>query len=344
MRHRLPVDVDGAERLGHLYPVGVVRRGVGLRDEEGGHPADGHEGHHEGQDDAEGLRLRRGRVGCCRPPWLCRRIWLCHDPHFPQTHVRRAPSGPPRACRTRPTRHPGLIPVLVPPDILSKLTAGIHLSLRYTTGEPRCRSPGRRPSARRRRLGRGRPRAVGRVTPWPHATRTTWPPDAADATGGGRLHGGPAVRLHLTLAAGLALCIGAFVFEVGRALGGNSLSWAYVFEWPIFAVFAVYMWWNLLHDTDGDAVGAGRRPRPMAPARPAAATSGTGAAAAGDRPDDAGDTPTAAPPTLIWPRGRRTCAPWRPTSGVRPGRTAWADGRTSPPGRPPWPGARYGRR
>jgi hypothetical protein len=23
-----------------------------------------------------------------------------------------------------------------------------------------------------------------------------------------------------------------------------------VFEWPIFAVFAVYMWWNLLHDTD----------------------------------------------------------------------------------------------
>lgn len=112
----------------------------------------------------------------------------------------------------------------------------------------------------------------------------------ADATGGGRLHGGPAVRLHLTLAAGLALCIGAFVFEVGRALGGNSLSWAYVFEWPIFAVFAVYMWWNLLHDTDGDRT----RHRPAAPADGAGtAVDGAddaGGAAPGDAPGGAGDT------------------------------------------------------
>jgi hypothetical protein len=34
---------------------------------------------------------------------------------------------------------------------------------------------------------------------------------------------------------------------VKRALGGNELSWAYVFEWPLFAVFAVYMWWTVLH-------------------------------------------------------------------------------------------------
>ena len=78
------------------------------------------------------------------------------------------------------------------------------------------------------------------------------PGGPVDAAGRRRLHGAPAVRLHLTLAVGLALCISAFIFEVGRALGGNSLSWAYVFEWPIFAVFAVYMWWNLLHDTDED--------------------------------------------------------------------------------------------
>jgi hypothetical protein len=55
------------------------------------------------------------------------------------------------------------------------------------------------------------------------------------------------------LVLGLCLCISAFIFEVMRALGGNTLSWAYVFEWPIFAVFAVYMWWNLLHGNDGSS-------------------------------------------------------------------------------------------
>ena len=62
-----------------------------------------------------------------------------------------------------------------------------------------------------------------------------------------RLRGAEAAKTHLTLAVGLAVCVAAFWFELGRALGGNSLSWAYVFEWPLFAVFAVYMWWNVLH-------------------------------------------------------------------------------------------------
>ena len=70
-----------------------------------------------------------------------------------------------------------------------------------------------------------------------------------------RLRGAAAWRAHLTLAAGLALCVTAFWFEIGRAEGGNSLSWAYVFEWPLLAVFAVYMWWKVLHP------GAGRATR-----------------------------------------------------------------------------------
>jgi hypothetical protein len=45
---------------------------------------------------------------------------------------------------------------------------------------------------------------------------------------------------------GLALCALAFWFELGRAERGNGLSWAYVFEWPLLGVFAVYMWWNVL--------------------------------------------------------------------------------------------------
>ncbi len=56
-----------------------------------------------------------------------------------------------------------------------------------------------------------------------------------------------ALRLHVTLAIGLVLCVAAFWFELSRALGGNALSWAYVFEWPLLGAFALYMWWQLLH-------------------------------------------------------------------------------------------------
>lgn len=56
-----------------------------------------------------------------------------------------------------------------------------------------------------------------------------------------------ALRLHVTLVAGLTLCLVAFWFELSRALGGNALSWAYVFEWPLLGAFAIYMWWQLLH-------------------------------------------------------------------------------------------------
>jgi len=44
------------------------------------------------------------------------------------------------------------------------------------------------------------------------------------------------------------LCVSAFYIELRRALGGNTLSWAYVVEWPIFAVYALYMWHRLLKE------------------------------------------------------------------------------------------------
>ncbi|MGD0313063.1 MAG: hypothetical protein ABSC90_11425 [Acidimicrobiales bacterium] len=37
-------------------------------------------------------------------------------------------------------------------------------------------------------------------------------------------------------------------WQLDRALGGNTLSWAYTFEWPLFAGYAVYVWWQLIHD------------------------------------------------------------------------------------------------
>jgi len=68
-----------------------------------------------------------------------------------------------------------------------------------------------------------------------------------EPTPSARLRGGAAFRVHLGLLACLLICIPAGVFELSRALGGNQLSWAYVFEWPLFTIFGFYMWWKLLH-------------------------------------------------------------------------------------------------
>ncbi len=45
------------------------------------------------------------------------------------------------------------------------------------------------------------------------------------------------------------------------ALGGNDLSWVYTVEWPFFAVYAVYIWWRLIHDegTPFDRLWAARQ-------------------------------------------------------------------------------------
>ena len=54
------------------------------------------------------------------------------------------------------------------------------------------------------------------------------------------------MRIHVGLILAEAICIPAFVIEISRAIGGNALSWAYVFEWPIFGGYAIYMWRQLL--------------------------------------------------------------------------------------------------
>lgn len=57
-----------------------------------------------------------------------------------------------------------------------------------------------------------------------------------------------ALRLHavilVVVPAFMALC----VWQISRAVGGNTLSWAYVFEWPLFAGYAIYMWWRFVHE------------------------------------------------------------------------------------------------
>ncbi|HQU26453.1 MAG TPA: hypothetical protein PLS29_05420 [Acidimicrobiales bacterium] len=50
------------------------------------------------------------------------------------------------------------------------------------------------------------------------------------------------------LALAEALCWTAFGVELDRALTGNRLSWAYVFEWPLFSLYAVYMARKMLRE------------------------------------------------------------------------------------------------
>ena len=37
-------------------------------------------------------------------------------------------------------------------------------------------------------------------------------------------------------------------WQLHRALSGNGLSWAYTFEWPLFAIFGVVFWAKTIHD------------------------------------------------------------------------------------------------
>ncbi len=57
-------------------------------------------------------------------------------------------------------------------------------------------------------------------------------------------------RVHLGLFVAEVICVSAFVVEISRALSGNALSWAYVVEWPVLGVYAIYMWRKLLKDEE----------------------------------------------------------------------------------------------
>lgn len=67
---------------------------------------------------------------------------------------------------------------------------------------------------------------------------------------------GPSLRLHAAMVAGVLGCAAATWFEWTRAHAGHDIAWAYVVEWPLFAVLGLHVWWRLLH-ADGP-----RRHRP----------------------------------------------------------------------------------
>lgn len=56
-----------------------------------------------------------------------------------------------------------------------------------------------------------------------------------------------ALGLHVALMAWLAMCASAAWWQVGRAVQGNSLSFMYAVEWPVFGVLGVLGWFALLN-------------------------------------------------------------------------------------------------
>ena len=61
-----------------------------------------------------------------------------------------------------------------------------------------------------------------------------------------------ALSLHVTAVVVVGGCVAMCWWQVTRALGGNDLSWAYVFEWPFFGGYAVFLWWRLVHEQPGE--------------------------------------------------------------------------------------------
>jgi len=58
-------------------------------------------------------------------------------------------------------------------------------------------------------------------------------------------------------------------WQLSRAQEGNDRSWAYVFEWPVFAIFVVVMWIKMIRDELNDD-GESHEPPPLRPEGPSA--------------------------------------------------------------------------
>lgn len=57
-----------------------------------------------------------------------------------------------------------------------------------------------------------------------------------------------AIGIHLTALVTIPGFLALGWWQLHRALGGNTLSWAYSFEWPLFAAYGLYLWWRLIHE------------------------------------------------------------------------------------------------
>jgi hypothetical protein len=54
--------------------------------------------------------------------------------------------------------------------------------------------------------------------------------------------------IHLLALVVVPACFFLGKWQFDSARSGNTLSWAYTVEWPLFGIYGIYMWWQLIHD------------------------------------------------------------------------------------------------
>src|SRR6266851_1228528 len=86
---------------------------------------------------------------------------------------------------------------------------------------------------------------------------------------------------HLFAIAAVAGMIWLGDWQLRRALAGNTLSWAYTFEWPIFAIFGVVFWVKTVRDELQPARQGGGQPSEIALPAGAGRAGSTGPAGTG---------------------------------------------------------------
>lgn len=52
------------------------------------------------------------------------------------------------------------------------------------------------------------------------------------------------IARHVLALVTVAGCLGLGWWQFSRASGGNTLSWGYTFEWPVFAGFFAFLWFR----------------------------------------------------------------------------------------------------
>jgi hypothetical protein len=56
---------------------------------------------------------------------------------------------------------------------------------------------------------------------------------------------------HALTLAGVTVCLLAGRWQYQRATAGNMLSWAYTVQWPLFALFVLFLWVRAVRDVLG---------------------------------------------------------------------------------------------
>ncbi|MFG1775736.1 hypothetical protein ACGFIG_04805 [Micromonospora sp. NPDC049048] len=72
------------------------------------------------------------------------------------------------------------------------------------------------------------------------------------------------IARHVAMVVLVSGFLGLGWWQFSRAAAGNSISWGYAVEWPIFAGFVVFVWWREVRHTLRGPAAAPREASPSA--------------------------------------------------------------------------------